>query len=175
MQKKTNKRTRMERENSQGDVAGPEVKRKKKAGNSKKGESSNVKTTHSKKKQQNEVENDASDSENSFDLVNFDMMSRLTRNGSSILKLQKRIEEIENGKETPDPQGFQCIICCDRKKCMVLYPCLHQHTCEQCWFLYKVRQINQISKYTEDSDDEISMPKCPVCRQSVEKAKKAIN
>lgn len=176
-QKKTNKRTRLETGDSQCIEleAEPDAKKKKKSGNSTKAGSSNAKPTKTKKKQQQNVAENDSDSENSFDSVNIDVMNRLTRNGSSIVKLQKRIAEIENGTEIPDPQGFQCVICCDQKKCMVLYPCLHQHTCEKCWFLYKVMQINQISTYSEDSDDEISMPKCPVCRQSVEKAKKAIN
>lgn len=58
---------------------------------------------------------------------------------------------------------------------MILFPCLHQHTCEPCWLLWKIRQINSMPDFDNDKDDEVTKPKCPVCRQGVDIAEKARN
>lgn len=168
----TNKRKRTKKANNQniGDNQSA-PKRKKKQTKTTHGKSTPGKKKSTKARTEKSTPQSATDS----DSVDFELMDRVTRNGSTILRLQKRFEQIENQAEIPDPQGFLCVICCERKKSMILYPCLHQHTCEPCWFFWKVRQLNKIKSYDEDLDDESTMPKCPMCRQSVEEAKRAIN
>lgn len=131
-----------------------------------------IQETTSKSKRKSTEKTNGSNSGSSMVQIPLD---RMTRNGSTVLKIQQRFDEMEKRNEIPDAQSFHCIICNERKKSVVLYPCLHQHTCEPCWFQWKVRQLNNISSYNGDSDDEATMPKCPVCRQSVAEAKAVIN
>lgn len=105
-------------------------------------------------------------------------MTRETRNGSALLRLRKRFKEIMEQEEFDiDPDSFKCILCCERRKNIVLYPCKHQHTCEPCWFMWKVEQINKIPDHMlDDSNSENeTKPKCPFCRTPVESADKVKN
>lgn len=133
-------------------------------------------TSHPSKNIANEVSDD-SDSE--MDRDTFNIMSRLTRNGSAYTRLRKRLKQLQqqNEIEDIDSESIKCIICCERKKNIVLYPCKHLHTCEPCWFMWKVQQINGINEeMLEDSTNEEEMkPKCPFCRTGVDSAEKVRN
>lgn len=94
-------------------------------------------------------------------------------------KLQERFKELEQIETVVvDPDCYKCIICYERKKNTMLFPCLHQHTCGPCWLIYRISQINNvpISDLSDDDDfDEATKPKCPVCRQGVDDFKEARN
>lgn len=124
-------------------------------------------TTHVEKSQNHERDDHSESSES------FEMMTRITRSGAAISRIRKRFQEIMNGAEIEiDPECFKCILCFERKKTVVLYPCEHQHTCEPCWFSWKIEQINKMPDHQleDESFDEI-IPTCPVCRKPVEKAR----
>lgn len=112
--------------------------------------------------------------------ANIEEISRITRSGSSILRLKKKFEDIERKEQfDTDPNSIECIMGCGRRKCTILLPCRHQHTCETCWYMWKIHQINKIS-YDQlndagHDDDDILKPKCPMCKESVEEAISAFN
>lgn len=105
-----------------------------------------------------------------------EVMARMTRSGASTQKILKRFRDIENEPpEQYDKDSMFCIMGCGRKKNAILLPCRHQHTCERCWFMYKVHQINSIPDDAFDdidSDDEVHdnhlKPKCPMCKTPVD-------
>lgn len=140
-----------------------------------------VATNVAKKNAANKVQKphvvlDDTDSDTDDTRVN-EIMERITRNGSSMLKLRKRFKELEERENiTIDPDCYKCIICYERKKNTILFPCLHQHTCGPCWLIYKIQQINSlpIDAFDENFDD-VTKPKCPVCRQGVDEFKEARN
>lgn len=141
-------------------------------------------TDTSKRQKSNTKSNrtaDAIDSEDDVDSesTSFALMERITRNGSSLRQIQKRFAEIEKQDNVIiDSDSFLCIICFKNKKNSILLPCLHQHTCERCWILWKIRQLNILQPNFDDDDDDddhLTKPKCPVCRQGVDKVKVAKN
>lgn len=120
---------------------------------------------------------DDSDSDASLDSDShvYAVMERISRNGPAMLKLRKRFKELEKQETISiDPHCFKCILCCERKKNTILFPCLHQHTCSPCWIYYKIQQINNMP-FDSTMDDEVAKPKCPVCRQDVDKYMEARN
>lgn len=124
------------------------------------------------------VQPQTSDHSDSDDERVFEVMERISRNGSAMVKLRKRFQELEQQATlTIDPDCFKCIICYERKKTTILMPCLHQHTCGPCWIIYKIQQINAmpIESVDDEEFDEASKPKCPVCRQGVDEFKEAKN
>lgn len=118
------------------------------------------------------------ESDSEADDDTFGIMTRETRNGSALLRLRKRFKEIQEQDEKDiDPESFKCILCCDRRKTVVLYPCKHQHTCEPYWFIWKVEQINKIPEHMLDDSnyENETIPQCPYCRMGVESAEKLRN
>lgn len=109
----------------------------------------------------------------------YQIMERITRNGTAMVNIMKRFKELESLENiTIDPDCFKCIICFERRKNTILLPCLHQHTCGPCWIMWKIQQINAVpfdSMNNDDEMDEAVKPKCPVCRQGVEEFKEARN
>lgn len=122
--------------------------------------------------------NESIDSEDESESVSFALMERITRNGSAMRELNKRFAEIEKQDSVDiDSDSFLCILCYKKKKNTILLPCLHQHTCEACWLLWKIRQINNMQPDfdNDDDDDQTTKPKCPVCRQGVDQVQIARN
>lgn len=102
-------------------------------------------------------------------------MTRITRSGSVAKRIRERFDDIERQAVFDvDPNSIECIMECGRRKSTILLPCRHQHTCEQCWFLWKVHQINDYKNDDED-DDNRSKPTCPVCREGVDESISAFN
>lgn len=122
---------------------------------------------------------DSNSDETENDSHVYDIMERISRNGPSMINLRKRFQELEKQEKIPiDPDNYKCIICCERKKNTILFPCLHQHTCGPCWIMWKIQQINSVplELMNDEADfDEAAKPKCPVCRQGVEEFKEARN
>lgn len=109
-----------------------------------------------------------------------EIMLKITRNGSAIERIRKIFDEILNREEFVDNiSTMECIMGCERKKSTILLPCRHQHTCEPCWFLWKIHQINKMSTVYEnddiDDDDDDLKPVCPVCKVGVDEAISAFN
>lgn len=103
------------------------------------------------------------------------IMTRITRSGSVAKRIRERFDDIERQAVFDvDPNSIECIMECGRRKSTILLPCRHQHTCEQCWFLWKVHQINDYKNDDED-DDNRSKPTCPVCREGVDESISAFN
>lgn len=80
---------------------------------------------------------------------NFSIFVSMTE--SLLPEIKNRIKEIKNvgyvGTETS-----KCIICARGKNTMVLLPCRHQLTCQQCWFIWAEGPLK---------------PKCPKCKKIV--------
>lgn len=134
-----------------------------------------TKTTQKKHCRPHEPDDDNSDSDVSsdFDSQIYEIMKNFSRNGSVMLNFRKRFHELEKQDTVSiDPDCFKCIICRERKKNTILFPCLHQHTCGPCWIMWKIQQINFIPL---ESNDEDVQPSCPVCKQSVHDFKEAKN
>lgn len=112
---------------------------------------------------------------------NTDFFSQTTRSGSKLDKLRILMQKFEDESFTFSKDGMLCILECGRKKSMLLLPCRHQHTCEQCWVIWKVEQLKKIDVealdvYNDDIDDEnIMKPKCPVCRAYVDEELSVFN
>lgn len=71
-----------------------------------------------------------------------EIMAQFTRNDSAISEMEEKFDEVARKFEwNMDPSNIECIMGCHRRKSTILLPCRHQHTCEQCWFLYKIYQI----------------------------------
>lgn len=134
--------------------------------------SSQTRMKRNEKSKQHEHSDD-SDS----DGTTLEIMTHLTRSGPALARLRKRFNEIMDQDEIDiDPDCYKCILCLERKKNVVLFPCLHQHTCEACWFAWKVEQINQIPiQHLDDSTFDDIVPKCPYCRNEVDRAEKVRN
>lgn len=132
--------------------------------------------TKQKKSRRAHVSSDDSDTDSGV----CDVMDRISRNGPAIVNFRKRFQELENQENVLiDPDCFKCIICYERKKNTMLLPCSHQHTCNPCWIMWKIQQINAVpmeSLLDDDTDvDEAFKPKCPVCKQGVDEFKEAKN
>lgn len=105
----------------------------------------------------------------------YEVMQHISQNGTALLNLRKRFQELEKQKNILiDPDCFKCILCYERKKNTILFPCLHQHTCNPCWIIWKIHQINTIP-LDSSMGDEVIKPKCPVCKRTVDNFKEARN
>lgn len=81
--------------------------------------------SRSKARPKAHVVEDEADSDDDERTVS-DVMERINRNGSAMVKLRKRIHELEKQETiTCNPDSFQCIIWCERRKNTILFPCLH--------------------------------------------------
>lgn len=123
-----------------------------------------------------ELSNDSdSDMDRNMESRVYDIMDSITQNGSTIVNLRKKFQELEKQENIViDPGCLKCIICGIRPKNTVLYPCLHQYTCGPCWIIWKIHQINTVPIDSINNDEAIKL-KCPVCRQNVDKFEEAIN
>lgn len=127
--------------------------------------------TKSSRQNSEDVSSDESENEQ-----HFEYFSRVTRSGNAVLNLMKRIERIMNNEESADIDSIKCIICCDNKKSIVLFPCRHQHTCEPCWSLWRMQCLDRVTSRTFDENDDNAMkPTCPYCKSHVDSGVKAIN
>lgn len=129
-----------------------------------------------KKRQRRPHETSDDDSNSDTDSNVYDVMERISRNGPAMVNLRKRFLELQNQEVISiDPDCFKCIICYERKKTTILMPCWHQHTCGPCWIMWKIQQINSVPLESVDDAEEMTKPKCPVCRQGVDEFKEAKN
>lgn len=106
------------------------------------------------------------------------VLSKITRKGPSIVRIMKRFEEIErHGDIDTDVNSIECIMACGRRKSTILLPCRHQHTCETCWYMWKIHQINKVplDALNEDDEYDVLKPKCPMCKEIVDEAIAAFN
>lgn len=109
---------------------------------------------------------------------NTDIFRKLTRSGSALKRIISAIESIENQTAIFTKDSMECILDCGRNKAMLLLPCQHQHTCKECWLIWKMQSLKRITKEVLNSshyDDNIMQPKCPMCRQPVDKEIVAYN
>lgn len=116
--------------------------------------------------------------DSSSDIDSQEIMLKITRNGSALARVRERFNEILRcGLGDIDVNSIECIMGCGKKKSTILLPCRHQHTCESCWFLWKVHQINNMTPvFLNDSvDDNELKPKCPYCKTGVDEAISASN
>lgn len=69
-----------------------------------------------------------------------------------------------------------CIICCEKKKSLLLLPCRHQHTCDACWSLWSIQCMsNKIDESFDESDDDATKPTCPYCKIPVDTTISVLN
>lgn len=93
-------------------------------------------------------------------------------------KIIAAIESIKAGNQPFPNDSMECILGCGRNKCMLLLPCQHQHTCKECWLIWKIENLKMVTKealLSSPYDENIMRPKCPMCRQSVDKEIIAFN
>lgn len=131
------------------------------------------KTRKTKKKSQPQTSSDDSDDSSEKNLEYF---SRVTRSGNTLRKLAEKIEKLMKDDAVIDVDGQLCVICCVKKKSVILLPCRHQHTCDTCWFLWCTESMNmKQDESTDESDDDATKPNCPYCRKAVDQMIDAIN
>lgn len=108
-----------------------------------------------------------------------DFITKVTRKGPVLARLQQRFDDIlERGEIATEDNGMECIMGCGRKKTTVLLPCKHQYTCEPCWYLWKVHQLNENGHHDfldENIEEDETKPICPVCKQAVNEAFSVFN
>lgn len=114
----------------------------------------NQRVTRSKRKasemQSNISKRRAIDIDESDDANNIDIFVSITEKGAILSEIEKKIHEIKiNGINST---STKCVLCCKAKQSMVLLPCRHQITCEQCWVIWA---------------DGNSKPNCPKCKNRV--------
>lgn len=131
-----------------------------------------LKKTASKKKQkENSTIQDDSD--------NMELFGRITRSGTTLQRIQSLLKNIENQNATQILQNdsMECIVGCGRNKSMLLLPCHHQHTCKECWLIWKIESIKNIPQdiFDQSFDDDLMKPKCLVCRSYVDEEIIALN
>lgn len=118
-------------------------------------------------------DNSDSDVEVDNDLRVYEIMDQISCNGAAMINLRKKMDEIGRKRNVRvNPSSSDCVICCERKKSIILFPCLHQHTCAPCWLIWKIQQVNSIAL---SSIDEAIKPKCPICKKSVDDFQNAKN
>lgn len=102
--------------------------------------------------------------------------SRVTRSGSILQRIQAILTNIEN-PPVQQNGNMECIIECGRKKAMLLLPCQHQHTCRECWLIWKIESVKQIPNdiFDQSFDENVMKPKCPICRNHVDEEIMAFN
>lgn len=126
-----------------------------------------------------ESEDDSNDSEDSAGPDNIPIFNQVTRSGSTLRKIKDVIDKIENDALNVDSlrDDMECVIGCGRKKNIVLLPCLHQHTCEQCWCIIKTHHFQKIpiELLNETFNDNALKPKCPICKRYVDEELKVFN
>ncbi|XP_031621917.1 uncharacterized protein LOC116339967 [Contarinia nasturtii] len=107
-----------------------------------------------------------------------DIFCRLTRSGTALNKIKAAINIINTQSASFDENSMECILGCGRNKAMLLLPCQHQHTCKECWLIWKIENLKKINCDVFNSsqyDDSVMQPKCPVCRTTVNKEIIAFN
>lgn len=121
-------------------------------------------------------ETDSDEDSNSDNGSNFESLARTTRGGLTAIKLIQKIVSVLNNKENLNHDSHLCIICCDNRKTMLLFPCTHQHTCEACWALWCIEYSKQQKNVSFDEDNEnATKPICPYCKQYVDEKVAAKN
>lgn len=88
------------------------------------------------------------------------------------------MNDIDAQRAIFDKDSMECIVGCGRNKAMLLLPCQHQHTCKECWLIWKIENLKKITQEIFNStnyDDSVMKPKCPVCREPVAKEIIAFN
>lgn len=106
------------------------------------------------------------------------LFDRITRSGDALSKIRAAIAAINVGTPSLPKDSMECIIGCGRNKSMLLLPCQHQHTCKECWLIWKIESLKNVTKELLDSstyDDTLMQPKCPMCKQVVDKEIIAFN
>lgn len=139
---------------------------------------SGIKRKELREKQKETNDSDlSSDESSSDDGNNFENFVRTTRNGTAVLKLLKRIEDIMNDKSVDvNVDDIKCIICCDKKKTTLLLPCKHQQTCPSCWYLWCAQCLSkQVNVEFDEKDENVTKPTCPYCKGFVDDTIEAIN
>lgn len=117
--------------------------------------------------------NDDSVSDADSDSRIYEIMNQISHNGPAMLNLRKKMDDLARRRNVRvNSKSSDCIICCERKKSIILFPCLHQHTCGPCWIMWKIQQVNSID---ESSIDEMIRPNCPVCKKTVDDFRNAKN
>lgn len=110
---------------------------------------------------------------------NTEIFGVITRSGNALTRIRKAIDEITKGNATFDKTSMECILACGRNKSMLLLPCQHQHTCKECWLIWKMESMKKVTKEmlldNTTFDDTLMQPKCPVCRAPVDKEILAFN
>lgn len=117
------------------------------------------------------------DSEDDIEDDNIELYDKVTRSGSSLRRIKAAIENVTQNS-TFDKDSMECILGCGRNKSMLLLPCQHQHTCKECWLIWKIENLKIVTLDVFNSsmyDDTLMQPKCPVCRQSVDREIIAFN
>lgn len=121
-----------------------------------------TRTANKRIRSRTESTSDDEDSESS-EGSSMEYLSRVTRNGDVVMRHIQRIQNIMNGTESSDKDSLVCIICCDRKKNLLLLPWRHMHTCMLCWSLWC---MNSMTVYNEDDDGAHAT--CPYCKSNVD-------
>lgn len=128
-----------------------------------------------KTKNQDHIEHSTTDESDLSDKDS--IFERITRSGNALAKIRAAMSAIDAGSTTIATNSMECILDCGRNKAMLLLPCQHQNTCKECWLLWKIESLKRISNEVLNSsyDDTLMQPKCPVCRQAVNKELIAFN
>lgn len=121
------------------------------------------------KKSSTDSDSDDSDTED-VDLYSPEVLSLVTRSGPIILKRHKMFEEIFERGLPAQNNTIDCIMACGKERNTVLYPCKHMLMCTACWFLLKTYELKKQKNITFENDvsDNVTKPKCPLCRQVVD-------
>lgn len=124
-----------------------------------------------KRFKKHEIESDSNDSDidDDVDLYSNDVLSLVTRSGPLVLKRQEMFEKIFKSGVPQQINNIDCIIGCGNTRNTVLYPCRHMHLCRECWFLLKTYENKNLKNISfDDSDDDTTKPRCPLCRNGVD-------
>lgn len=130
------------------------------------------------KKTHNKQHNIEESTEESDTNSNTNIFARVTRSGGAFNKIIQAIQAIDAGNFIIEKDSMECIMGCGKNKSMLLLPCQHQHTCKECWLIWKIESLKKVSHEILDSstyDDTLMLPKCPLCRKPVNKAMIALN
>lgn len=120
--------------------------------------------------------NSSSDSDDVENECNLDLFARVTRNSSTLKRVEALVRKFEDEPIEPN-DDMLCIIGCGKKKNMLLLPCCHQHTCEPCWILWKMTHSRRIPNtiFDQTFEENSLKPKCPVCKAPVDQEIRVFN